>query len=113
MLLGVAILFLPFVVAAEAVNPVYTWWLCKISSQTAFTNITFWRKIGSNRLFTSGIFLLLIIRAVVTVAGLTTIRSYGREEKWKKFYTVNDELSVHFMLFREGQKLPATHSNDS
>ncbi|KAK2945326.1 Multidrug resistance-associated protein [Blattamonas nauphoetae] len=70
MLLGVAILFLPFVVAAEAVNPVYTWWLCKISSQTAFTNITFWRKIGSNRLFTSGIFLLLIIRAVVTVAGV-------------------------------------------
>ncbi|KAK2945076.1 hypothetical protein BLNAU_20021 [Blattamonas nauphoetae] len=40
MLLGVAIPFLLFVVAAEAVNPMYTWLLGKISPQKAFTNIT-------------------------------------------------------------------------
>ncbi|KAK2954201.1 Multidrug resistance-associated protein [Blattamonas nauphoetae] len=40
----------------------------------------------------------------ISGAGLTTIRSYGREEEWKeKIFEVNN-MSVPFMLFREGQK---------
>ncbi|KAK2949702.1 Multidrug resistance-associated protein [Blattamonas nauphoetae] len=233
--MGIVILFLLYVVAAEAVSPVSTWWLGKISSQTAFTNVTFWWKIGIYGFLTIGIFVLLIIRAFMTAAGvgrsarvvhnqlldnvmncpssffdttpmgrilnrftgdipqvdqflfsrflqvvgmwvgligqiviigvdtpwflaigipvlvlyiillllyspfsrnlqrlesiarspvlshfsesvtgagLTTIRSYGREEEWKeKFYTVNDELSVPFMLFREGQKWASLYAS--
>ncbi|KAK2944354.1 Multidrug resistance-associated protein [Blattamonas nauphoetae] len=226
--LGVVILFLLFVVGVEAINPVSSWWMGKIGSMTAFTNISFWWKIGIYGFMTIASFVLLIIRGffsaagvgrsarinhdklldnvmdcpssffdttplgrilnrftgdipqvdqflltrvlqvvalwvvmigqiviiavdtpwflaigipvlllywlllqfyarvsrnlqrlesiarspvlshfseTITGAGLTTIRSYGREAEWKqKFEKVNDEMTVPFMLFREGQK---------
>ncbi|KAK2950767.1 Multidrug resistance-associated protein [Blattamonas nauphoetae] len=44
--------------------------------------------------------------------GLTTIRSHGREEEWKdKFFEVNDDMSVPFMLFREGQKWASLYAS--
>ncbi|KAK2954099.1 Multidrug resistance-associated protein [Blattamonas nauphoetae] len=226
--LGLVLLFLLFVVGVEALNPVSSWWLGKIGSVTAFTNISFWWKIAIYGFLTIASFLLLIIRGffsaagvgrsarinhdrllnnvmdcpssffdttplgrilnrftgdipqvdqflvnrilqvislwvtmtgqiviigvdtpwflaigipvlflywlllqfyarvsrnlqrlesiarspvlshfneTITGAGLTTIRSYGREAEWKtKFEILNDEMTVPFMLFREGQK---------
>jgi hypothetical protein len=41
----------------------------------------------------------------VTGAGLSTIRAYKLEEDWKRlFYEMNDNWTVRFVLFKEGQK---------
>ncbi|KAK2963511.1 putative Canalicular multispecific organic anion transporter 2 [Blattamonas nauphoetae] len=226
--LGLMVLFLVYEVICESINPVSTWWMGKISSTTSFPSLTFWWKIGIYGFLGVAVFVLMLLRALMTAkatarsarinhnqlldsvmncpssffdttpmgrilnrftgdipqidqflfsrflqvigmwvgligqivivsvdtpwflaiglpilvlymgllilyarvsrnlqrlesiarspvlshfnetisgAGLTTIRSFGREEAWKeKFHKVNDDLSVPFMLFREGQK---------
>ncbi|KAK2942132.1 Multidrug resistance-associated protein [Blattamonas nauphoetae] len=233
--LGLLILFLLFTVISEAVSPVATWWLGKISNPTAMGGMGFWWKIGVYGFLALGLLVLLMLRAVMTAgavgrsarvnhdklmdhvmscptsffdttpmgrilnrftgdipqvdqflfsrflsvismwvgligqvvivgvdtpwflyigipvivlyvillilysrvsrnfqriesiarspvlshfsetisgAGLTTIRSYGREEEWKeKFFEVNDDMSVPFMLFREGQKWASLYAS--
>ncbi|KAK2959609.1 Multidrug resistance-associated protein [Blattamonas nauphoetae] len=48
----------------------------------------------------------------ITGAGLTTIRSYGREEEWKeKFNELNDEWTTRFVLFSEGQKWASLYAS--
>jgi hypothetical protein len=38
-------------------------------------------------------------------AGLSTIRAYKLEDNWKKkIYNDNDEWTVRYVLFKEGQK---------
>ncbi|KAH7820854.1 putative Multidrug Resistance Associated Protein (MRP) [Monocercomonoides exilis] len=48
---------------------------------------------------------LSVFSETVSGAGLSTIRSYHLEERWReRFYGLNDEWNVRFVLFREGQK---------
>ncbi|KAH7821298.1 putative Multidrug Resistance Associated Protein (MRP) [Monocercomonoides exilis] len=48
---------------------------------------------------------LSLFSETVSGAGLSTIRSYHLEETWRqRFYALNDEWNVRFVLFREGQK---------
>ncbi|KAK2958121.1 Multidrug resistance-associated protein [Blattamonas nauphoetae] len=179
--LSLMVLFLVFEVICEGINPVSTWWMGKVGSTTAFPSLTFWWKIGIYGFLSVAVFVLMLLRALMTAkatsrsarinhnklldsvmncpssffdttpmgrilnrftgdipqidqflfsrflqvigmwvgligetitgAGLTTIRSFGREEVWKeKFFEVNDDLSVPFMLFREGQKWVSLYS---
>ncbi|KAK2945436.1 Multidrug resistance-associated protein [Blattamonas nauphoetae] len=47
----------------------------------------------------------------ISGAGLTTIRSYGREEQWKeRFHNVNDHWTTIFQLYRHGLKWATLYS---
>ncbi|KAK2946055.1 Multidrug resistance-associated protein [Blattamonas nauphoetae] len=47
----------------------------------------------------------------ISGAGLTTIRSYGREEQWKeRFHNVNDFWTTIFQLYRHGLKWATLYS---